>query len=279
MKDILELNKLGEGQDSEVYSLENNKVIKLFRNAKDDKVAIHEMEILKTIGKTGLRVPKVYEYIYSASRPGFIMERVNGESIISIIEKKPYLMLSLSKVFAKSHYEIHKINAPNEIPLIKEGLKNCIKSVNCLNDEIIEYTLNLLSELPNENNICHGDYNPSNVILDAGNPVFIDWGGVSKGDPTSDVAHTLLILKNGQFPPNTPFILKFILGLGRETFANIYFNTYKKYGPLDLSVLSKWEMVRAVGRLAYGGSEERPALLKFIKSHYENRNNNRIILF
>ena len=279
MNDILNLNKIGGGQDSEVYSLENNKAIKLFRNSKDDKVAIHEMEILKTVDKIGIRVPKVYEYIYTAGRPGFIMERVHGDSIISIMEKKPYLMLRMSKVFAKSHSEIHKINAPIEIPLIKEELKNCIKTINCLTDEIIEYTLKLLSELPNGNSICHGDYNPANVILDFVSPVFLDWGGVSKGDSTADVAHTLLILKNGQFPPNTPSILKFTFGLGRKTFADIYFNTYKKYSPLDLSVLSKWEMVRAVGRLAYGGSEEKPALLKFIKRYYKNRNKNRIILF
>jgi aminoglycoside phosphotransferase (APT) family kinase protein len=133
--------------------------------------------------------------------------------------------------------------------------------------------------LPSGNSICHGDYNPSNVIINFTKPVFLDWGGVSKGDATADVAHTLLILKNGQFPPNTTFILKFIFGLGRRTFADIYFHTYKKYNSLDLSVLSKWEMVRAVGRLAYGGSEERQALLKFIKRHYKNRNNNRIILF
>jgi RIO-like serine/threonine protein kinase len=145
VNDILNLNKIGEGQDSEVYSLDNNRVIKLFRNSKDDKVAIHEMKILKTIDNTGISVPKVYEYIHTAGRPGFIMGRVDGNSIISVIERKPYLMVRMSKVFAKSHSEIHKIDAPIEIPLIKEELKNCIKTVNCLTDEIIEYTLKLLN--------------------------------------------------------------------------------------------------------------------------------------
>lgn len=279
MNEISNLNKIGEGQDSEVYLLDNNRVLKLFRDSKDDKVAIREMEILRIIDKTGISVPKVYEYIHTEGRPGFIMERIDGNSIIAVIEKKPYLMLRMSKLFGKSHSEIHKKDAPIEIPLIKEEMKNCIKTVSCLSIEIIEYTIKLLSELPSGNSICHGDYNPANVIINFENPVFLDWGGVSKGDSAADVAHTLLILKNGQFPPNTPFILKFIFGLGRKTFANIYFQTYRKYSSLDLSVLSKWEMVRAVGRLAYGGSEERPALLKFINRYYENRNKNGIVLF
>jgi hypothetical protein len=88
-----------------------------------------------------------------------------------------------------------------------------------------------------------------------------------------------LILKNGQFPPNTSFLFKLALKLGRNAFANIYFRTYQHYNQLDLSVLSKWEMVRAVGRLSYGGEEERPALVKYIKKFYENKGNNRVNLF
>lgn len=279
MNKISNLHKIGEGQDSEVYLLDSNRVLKLYKNPKYNEIAIHEMEILNTIGRTGISVPKVYEYVCTEGRPGFIMEQVYGNSIISIIEKKPYLMLKMSKLFGKSHSEIHKADAPVELPSIKEAMENCIKNVSCLSDEIIEYTIKLLKELPSGNSICHGDYNPANVIIDSKNPVFIDWGGVSKGDSTADVAHTLLIIKNGQFPPNTPSILKFIFGLGRRKFADIYFSAYKKYNAVDLSILSKWEMVRAVGRLAYGGSEERPALLKFINKCYENRNKNENVLF
>ncbi len=279
MDGISNLNKIGEGQESEVFSLEDNRVMKLFRNSEDDKLAFHEMEVLKTIDKIGISVPKVYEYICIGGRPGYIMEQAYGNSIVSIIEKKPYLTIRLSKIFGKSHWEINKIDAPIEIRLLKEGLKKGIKSVNCLDDEIIEYTLKLLSELPNGNSVCHGDYNPSNVIINSTKTVFLDWGGVRKGDPTADVAHTLLILKNGQFPPNTPRILKIIFRLGRRTFADVYFRTYIKYNPIDLSILSKWEMVRAVGRLEYGGAQERPALLKFIKNYYNNRDKDRIILF
>lgn len=279
MNELLNLKKIGEGQDSEVYSLENGKVLKLFRKSNAGKMAIREIEILKTICKTGINIPKVYEYVCISDRPGFIMEEVEGDSILSINEKKPYLMVKMSKVFAKSHAEIHKFEAPNEIPLLKEEMKKCIKSVKCLEKEIIEYTLNLLNELPYGNNICHGDYNPANVIYDSVNPVFLDWSGVSKGDATADVAHTLLIVKNGQFPPNTSMILKFIFKIGRKTFANIYFHTYQKYNQLDLSLLSKWEMIRAVGRLAYGGNDEKPALLKFINNFYKNRDQGEVILF
>lgn len=279
MNELLNLKKLGEGQDSEVYSLENGKVLKLFKKPNANKMAIREIEILKIIYKTGINIPKVYENVNISDRPGFIMEQVQGDSILSINEKKPYLMIRMSKIFAKSHAEIHKFEAPNQIPLLKEDLRKCIKSVKCLEDEIVEYTLNLLSELPDGKNICHGDYNPTNVIYDFVNPVFIDWSGVSKGDMTGDVAHTLFILKNGQFPPNTSMILKFVFKIGRKTFADIYFHTYQKYNQLDLSLLSKWEMIRAVGRLAYGGNDEKPALLNFIKNFYKNRDKNEVILF
>jgi uncharacterized protein (TIGR02172 family) len=279
VNEFINLNKIGEGQDSEVYSLEDSKVLKLFRNPNDDRNAIREMEVLEQIYKAGINAPRVYEYVSILNRPGFTMDRIDGNSIMSIIEKKPYLILQVSKEFGRLHSEIHRLDNQVKIPSLKENLRNSIKAVNCLENELIECTLKLLSELPEGNSICHGDYNPANVILNSTNPVFLDWGGVSKGDATADVAHTLLILKNGQFPPNTSELFKFILKLGRKTFADIYFHTYQQYNPLDLSVLSKWEIVRAVGRLGYGGTEERPALLKFIRRFYENKNNDKIILF
>lgn len=279
MDKLANLNKIGEGQESEVYSLEDSKVLKLFRNYGDDQIARREMEILKIIYQNGIHTPKVYEYVNVSSRPGYIMERIYGSSIISIIEKKPYLILSMSRIFAKAHFEIHRLDTQIRIPSLKEELNSHIKAVNCLEDEIKEYTFKLLRELPDGNCICHGDYNPSNVVINAGNPMFLDWGGVSIGDSIADVAHTLLILKNGQFPPDTAPHFKAILKLGRKNFANLYFNSYRKYTPVDLSVLSKWEMVRAVGRLGYGGNEEKPALLKFIKKFYINRKNDRIVLF
>lgn len=279
MEDMNSFSKIGEGQDAEVYAIEDNKVLKLFRNSNDEKVALREMEILKTMYRSGLLVPKVHEYVNISSRPGFVMERITGNSILSTVEKRPYIMLRVSKMFGQYHSDIHKFVAPVEIPLLKEGLERSITAVHCLDDEIIQYTLKLLSELPDGNCICHGDYNPSNVIINGDSPVFLDWGGVSRGDAASDVAHTLLILKNGQFPPNTSFLFKLALKLGRNAFANIYFRTYQHYNQLDLSVLSKWEMVRAVGRLSYGGEEERPALVKYIKKFYENKGNNRVNLF
>lgn len=51
-----------------------------------------------------------------------------------------------------------------------------------------------LEGMPKHNKLCHGDFNPSNVIIaDDGTAYVIDWSHATQGNASADVARTYLL--------------------------------------------------------------------------------------
>jgi aminoglycoside phosphotransferase (APT) family kinase protein len=68
-------------------------------------------------------------------------------------------------------------------------------------DPVSRYDLHTRVEsMPRRTNLCHGDYNPSNVIITPADTAFIiDWSHATQGDPAVDAARTYLLFHlNGQ---------------------------------------------------------------------------------
>lgn len=62
-------------------------------------------------------------------------------------------------------------------------------------DESIKYELHTrLEGMPKHNKLCHGDFNPSNIIVkEDGTPYFIDWSHATQGNASADVARTYML--------------------------------------------------------------------------------------
>jgi thiamine kinase-like enzyme len=53
-----------------------------------------------------------------------------------------------------------------------------------------------LNKMSKHNKICHGDFNPSNIIIHPdGTPDIIDWTHVTQGNGSADAARTYLIFR------------------------------------------------------------------------------------
>ena len=51
-----------------------------------------------------------------------------------------------------------------------------------------------LESMPKHNKVCHGDFNPSNVIItEDGTPYVIDWSHATKGNASADIARSYLL--------------------------------------------------------------------------------------
>ena len=48
-----------------------------------------------------------------------------------------------------------------------------------------------LESMPKHNKVCHGDFNPSNIIIaEDGTPYILDWSHATQGNASADVART-----------------------------------------------------------------------------------------
>lgn len=75
---------------------------------------------------------------------------------------------------------------------LKDKMKRKISETDL--DATTRYELETrLNGMPNHTKVCHGDFNPSNVIIDeSGTPYVIDWSHATQGNGSADAARTYL---------------------------------------------------------------------------------------
>jgi hypothetical protein len=114
------------------------------------------------------------------------------------------------------------------------------------------------------NSLCHGDFHPANVILSPKGPVIIDWADASSGDPLADVARTVVLLRFGPLAEPDPVRRTLFRTLG-FLFLGAYLRHYKRLTGGNEARLMKWLTVSAAARLGHGITEERAALMTFVR--------------
>ena len=105
-----------------------------------------------------------------------------------------------------------------------------------------------LEGMPKHNKVCHGDFNPSNIIItEDGTPYILDWSHATQGNASADVARTyLLFMLKGDFD-------------GAELYLNLFCEksgTAKKY-------VQKWMPIVAASQSVKGNEKEREFLLSW----------------
>ena len=103
--------------------------------------------------------------------------------------------------------------------------------------------------MPKGNFLCHGDFNPSNIILSEDGKVYvIDWAHATQGNPCADAARTYLL-----------FCLS---GFAEE--GNKYLELYCQKANKKLRDVQGWLPIVAASQSVKGNEEEREFLLSWV---------------
>ena len=106
-----------------------------------------------------------------------------------------------------------------------------------------------LESMPKHNKVCHGDFNPSNVIItDDGTPYIIDWSHATQGNASADAARTyLLFWLNGDIDA-----------------AKKYLNLFCEKSDTAIQYVQKWMPIVAASQTVKGNAAEREFLHSWI---------------
>ena len=97
--------------------------------------------------------------------------------------------------------------------------------------------------------LCHGDFNPSNIIVTANDDVYIiDWAHATQGNASADVARTYLL-----------FYLN-----GKEEFADKYLNLFCERTDTAKQYVQKWLPIVAASQSVKGNKEEVGLLSRWV---------------
>ena len=106
-----------------------------------------------------------------------------------------------------------------------------------------------LEGMPKHKKVCHGDFNPSNVIVTPeGKLYIIDWSHATQGNASADVARTYLL---------------FCLNHDDEI-AKKYLNLFCKKSDTAKQYVQKWMPIVAASQSVKGNAHERDFLLSWV---------------
>ena len=146
------------------------------------------------VEETKLNIPKVLGVEVIGGKWSLIWEFIEGETLESLMQKHPEKTDEYLEYFVDLQISMSK----EKVPLLGHLRDKMHAKISASAfPATVRYDLHVrLDGLPHHNKLCHGDFQPSNVIIKAdGTPYIIDWSHATQGNGSADAARTYLIFK------------------------------------------------------------------------------------
>lgn len=199
------------------------------------------------VEETGLNVPKIVEVTKIDGKWAIVSEYVQGKTLARLMEENPDKKDEYLEKFVDWQIEVQSKKCPL-LTKLRDKMNRKIDLTNL--DESIKYELHTrLEGMPKHNKLCHGDFNPSNIIVkEDGTPYFIDWSHATQGNASADVARTYMLF----------WLAGDIEG------AEKYLNLFCQKSGTDKRYVQKWMPIVAASQSVKGHEKEREFLMSWI---------------
>jgi aminoglycoside phosphotransferase (APT) family kinase protein len=234
--------RLGKGFTSDVYAWGEAQVLKLFYSGPSvAERAAREYNVTRSVYAAGLPAPATYELLVIEGRPGIVFERVDGLSMFSQVQAKPWTLFSAVRQLADLHAQIHRCMCPVELPSQREWIARRIDQAPNLSLHQKQAAHRALADLSDRTALCHGDFHPGNVLFSARGPIVIDWGRATRGHPLGDVAYTSLLIQRASLPAWAPGYMHQLLKYSRPLLHRSYLQRYLRLHTGTRQQIKNWE--------------------------------------
>lgn len=241
------LNEIAKRANKQVYR-DGDLCYKVFA-ADYNKADIFNEALNQTrVEETGLFIPKVCEVKkLDDGRLAIVMDYVEGKSLKTLMDEQPKKHAELLEKFIDIQLAMHRLTAPN---LNKQRDKFTRKIDQSGLDATTRYELHLrLDSMPKHEKLCHGDFNPSNVIItEDGRACIIDWSHATIGNASADTARTYLLFKLA----------------GDDKTAEEYMTLFCKKSDTARQYVDNWLPIVAASQMVKGKPDERDMLAKWV---------------
>lgn len=237
---------LARGRTADIHPWHQGTVLKLFHDWFSQENIEYEAQTARAVHSSGLPVPQAGEIIQVNGRSGLIYERVDGVSMLEAFQRQPWRLFYFARRLAVLHAQMHAVEIAIDLPLLRGRLLTKIQRAAALPPQVRTAALSTLDSLPDGGRICHGDFHPANVMLNARGAVVIDWIDAALGNPLADVARSSILVLGAAASDQIPNRgMKALVRL----FHAAYLRHYFRLRPGGEDEYRRWLPVIAAARL------------------------------
>jgi aminoglycoside phosphotransferase (APT) family kinase protein len=245
---------VAHGSRSLVHSYGRGAVVKVPKPTTPDSWIRAEAEHVEAVRAVGAPAPALLGLEQIGGRPASVWERVDGHSLWQEVVERPRRSAEVGRRLADVQLALFELVPPVTLPDQRDRLTSKIRWSAANVDSPLGIALELLPARTATPRLCHGDLHPSNVIVSRDGPVLVDWFDASRGDRVADVARSsLTLLAHGAATPSH------LPGSDRRTLAALtdaYLSRLRESLEIPPRLLSRWQAINAVARLAEGVARE-----------------------
>lgn len=238
---------IAERRTKTVYR-DGNKTIKLFVENYSKAAILNEALIQSRVEEsTDLKISRLLEVTKIENRWALVTEFIEGTPLDILMREHPERQDEYLNLFVNIQLEIMSKKVPT-LNRLKDKYRRKLEEADI--DDTTRYELlQRLEGTKNHDKLCHGDFNPSNVIINEnGEYSIIDWAHATQGNASADVAKTFLLFSlNGQ-----------------TELAEKYLDLFTEKSGIERRGIQRWIPIVAAVQLKKGGAENREFLEKWI---------------
>ena len=238
-----------------VIAVRNNKTvyrdgdvcIKVFDENYSKADVLNEALNQARIEETGLNIPKIREVTTIDGKWAIVSDYIKGKTLAQLMAEDEEKKEEYIELLVDIQLGVHSKQCPL-LNKLKDKMNRKISETTL--DATTRYELHTrLEGMPKHKKVCHGDFNPSNIIItDDGTPYILDWAHATQGNASADAARTYLL---------------FWLG-GDIDGAKMYLDIFCKKSNTAKQYVQKWMPIVAASQSVKGNEKEREFLLSWV---------------
>lgn len=243
----MKLDKIIAVRNNKTIYRDGDRCIKVFNSEFSKADILNEALNQARIEETQIKIPKVIEVTTVEGKWAIVSEFIEGKTLAELMEENPAKKDEYLEMFVDLQISVQS-NTCRQLNKLKDKMNRKISETDL--DATTRYELHTrLEGMPRHKKVCHGDFNPSNVIIaNDGTAYVIDWSHATQGNASADAARTYLL---------------FCLNNDEET-AKKYLDLFCEKSDTAKQYVQKWMPIVAASQSVKGNAEEREFLLSWV---------------
>ncbi len=171
---------------------DGDRLIKSFNSSYSKADILNEALNQARVEETKLHIPKLCGVEVIDGEWSIVREYIGGETLEEIMARHPDRIDECLNFFVELQISMSK----ERVPLLGHLRDKMHAKISASAfPATVRYDLHVrLDGLPRHTKLCHGDFQPSNVVITKDNvPYIIDWAHATQGNGSADAARTYLI--------------------------------------------------------------------------------------